>query len=192
MAWTESGCSNPLTAGTKNDAGILCRSSSARMRGNPRASRTRPAQTARDCRSRRAVGWFRCRDRTRAQPPPVRRSARTSASGHDRPARGRPARAPALRSTSRAESPAPARTRRCRREERTESRTSWKNSRNVSIDEGWYRGRVGVPRPHAEGIASKRVEGVAAPSLRKPTVACWAPCRGSGTPEPERLISLPR
>ena len=47
MAWTESGCSNPLTAGTKNDAGILCRSSSAKMRGDPPASHTRPARTAR-------------------------------------------------------------------------------------------------------------------------------------------------
>ena len=39
MARTESGCSNPLTAGTKKDAGILCRSSSAKMRGNPARER---------------------------------------------------------------------------------------------------------------------------------------------------------
>ena len=61
--------------------------------------------------------------------------------GHDfgvrsRPARTRPTRAAlARRSTSTAESPVPARTRRCRREERTESHASWKTSGSVSRDE---------------------------------------------------------
>ena len=64
-----------------------------------------------------------------------RRWATTSASGHDRRVRGRHARALARRSTSTAESPVPARTRRCRREERTESHASWKTSGSVSRDE---------------------------------------------------------
>ena len=135
MAWTESGCSNPLTAGTKNDAGILCRSSSAKIRGNPVREPYSPcANSAGLSEPSRSgpVSLSRSNDNPTATRAPL---------GHDfgvrsRPARTRPTRARlARRSTSTAQSPVPARTRRCRREERTESHASWKTSGSVSLNE---------------------------------------------------------
>ena len=65
----------------------------------------------------------------RAVGPRLRRQVTTGAYAAD------PRGAIARRSTSTAESPVPARTRRCRREERTESHASWKTSGSVSRDE---------------------------------------------------------
>src|SRR6185436_4131970 len=49
----------------------------------------------------------------------------------------------------------------------------------------------GWPRRSAPGLARSQEEGVPAPSVRKPTVACWAQSRGQGRSEPRGSFRPP-
>ena len=75
---------------------------------------------------------------------------------------------------------------------RTEARAPWKyrgfegrELMTTRLYHSWQSGRCGRAGPRAILTATGASDrlGVAAPSLRKPTVAYWAQCRGSGPPE---------